>query len=234
MAFTKAFKALACMTLASGALAAAPASANGDENAMTSQATAPISGAITGVIPAESAAVSLDSGEYRSLFGEWRERDNHMRADGQAPRETVSIPTGMPVEGVRMSSGYGMRNHPVLRKRKAHNGVDLAGARGTPVYATADGTVDMAQYYSSYGNYVQIDHGGDLETRYAHLSSYTVAPGERVEKGQLIGYIGSTGRSTGPHLHYEIRVAGVAVDPTPYMVGPQFALTEGEGGVGGD
>ena len=215
-------------------MAAAPASANEDGNAMVSPASAPVSGAITGAIPSDTASVRLDSGEYRNLFGEWRQRDSGMATNGQAPRESVAVPTGMPVEGVRMSSSYGMRNHPVLRKRKAHKGVDLAGATGTPVYATADGTVDMAKYYGSYGNYVQIDHGGNLETRYAHLSSYTVASGERVEKGQLIGYIGSTGRSTGPHLHYEIRVEGVAVDPTPYMTAPQYALAEGEGGMGGD
>ena len=126
-----------------------------------------------------------------------------------------------------------MRNHPILRQRKQHNGVDLAAASGTPVYATADGMVEMAQYYGSYGNYVQLGHGGSLETRYAHLSSYTVAPGERVNKGDLIGYVGSTGRSTGPHLHYEVRVEGDPVNPVPYMVAQYASLEHGEGGMGG-
>ncbi len=116
----------------------------------------------------------------------------------------------MPVDGVTLTSGFGMRNHPVLNRRARHNGVDLAAPRGTPVYATADGMVQMAQWYSSYGNYVQIDHGGRLETRYAHLSSYTVRPARMVRTGDLIGYVGSTGRSTGPHLHYEVRVADEA------------------------
>ena len=124
----------------------------------------------------------------------------------------------MPVDGVQLTSGYGMRNHPILRQRRQHNGVDLAAPRGTPVYATADGMIEMAQYFGSYGNYVQIGHGGDLETRYAHLSSYTVRDGEQVRKGDLIGYVGSTGRSTGPHLHYEVRVSSEPVNPIPYMV----------------
>jgi murein DD-endopeptidase MepM/ murein hydrolase activator NlpD len=135
----------------------------------------------------------------------------------------------MPVEGVRLSSDYGMRTHPVLGGRRAHSGVDLAGATGTPVYATADGIVSRADRFGSYGNYIAIEHGGELQTRYAHLSGFEVTAGQRVVKGQLIGYIGSTGRSTGPHLHYEVRVAGEAVDPRPYML----AVAEGVGGVGG-
>ncbi|MGD9665189.1 MAG: M23 family metallopeptidase, partial [Novosphingobium sp.] len=102
--------------------------------------------------------------------------------------------------------------------RRAHKGIDLAAPTGTPVYATADGKVEMAQWFSSYGKFVKIEHGADLETRYAHLSGYTVSPGQTVHKGDLIGYVGSTGRSTGPHLHYEVRVAGEAVNPMPYMV----------------
>ena len=120
-----------------------------------------------------------------------------------------------------------------MRQRRQHNGVDLAAAHGTPVYATADGRIGRAQWFGSYGNYVQIEHGGELQTRYAHLSSYTVEAGEMVRKGDLIGYIGSTGRSTGPHLHYEVRVDGEPVDPIPYMT-PQYAsLDEGTGAQGG-
>ena len=136
-----------------------------------------------------------------------------------------------------LTSGYGMREHPVLGGRRNHKGIDLAAPSGTPVYATADGIVAKAERFSSYGNYIQIEHGGELQTRYAHLSGYAVQEGARVHKGDLIGYVGSTGRSTGPHLHYEVRVAGVAVDPTPYMTGDmsggQLALVQGEGGKGG-
>jgi murein DD-endopeptidase MepM/ murein hydrolase activator NlpD len=109
---------------------------------------------------------------------------------------------------------------------RAHKGIDLAAPVGTPVYATADGTVERADWFSSYGLYVAIEHGSDLETRYAHMSRLAVAAGERVHKGEIIGYVGTTGRSTGPHLHYEVRVAGEAVNPIPYM-----AETGNAGGV---
>ena len=103
--------------------------------------------------------------------------------------------------------------------RHQHKGVDLAGPVGTPVRATADGTIGRADWFSSYGLYVAIEHGGNLETRYGHMSRLNVAAGQRVRKGDVIGFIGSTGRSTGPHLHYEVRVAGAAVNPSPYMHG---------------
>ncbi len=141
----------------------------------------------------------------------------------------------MPLDNATLTSDFGMRTHPVLGGRRNHKGIDLAQPSGTPVYATADGVVGRAEWFSSYGNYIQIEHGGEMQTRYAHLSGYAVAAGEFVHKGQLIGFVGSTGRSTGPHLHYEVRVAGEAVDPTPYMVDTQLAVvapggTLGQGG----
>jgi murein DD-endopeptidase MepM/ murein hydrolase activator NlpD len=139
----------------------------------------------------------------------------------------------MPLEDATLTSSYGSRIHPVLGGRRNHNGVDLAQPSGTPVYATADGIVSRADYWGSYGNYIQIEHGGEMETRYAHLSGYAVAAGEQVRKGQLIGYVGSTGRSTGPHLHYEVRVAGDPVDPTPYMVDTRLAAADSTLGRGG-
>ncbi len=179
----------------------------------------------TGVIDTETVAQAPlgDDEEFTELFASWEDLEDGGRitASGEviaAPRFAVSVPSRMPVDGVQLTSGYGMRNHPILRQRRQHNGVDLAAPRGTPVYATADGVVEMAKYWGSYGNYVQIGHGGDLETRYAHLASYNVRDGEQVRKGDLIGYVGSTGRSTGPHLHYEVRVSGDPVNPIPYMV----------------
>lgn len=130
---------------------------------------------------------------------------------------SVSIPSRMPVEGVHLTSEYGMRVHPVLGGRRAHKGVDLAGPIGTPIHATADGVVSKAEWFSSYGLYVSLEHGGELQTRYGHMSRLNVAAGQHVRKGDIIGFIGSTGRSTGPHLHYEVRVAGEAVNPIPYM-----------------
>ena len=175
--------------------------------------------------------------DFRELFANWKSIENSPGRSA-SPAVKVSIPSRMPVEGVRLTSDYGMRTHPVLGGRRQHKGVDLAGPKGTPVYATADGTVGMAQWFSSYGNYVQIEHGAGLQTRYGHLSAYTVKPGQVVKKGMLIGYIGTTGRSTGPHLHYEVRVAGEAVNPIPYMVETEaqqsLALARGEGGKGGD
>ena len=174
--------------------------------------------------PTTTAAASGEiDAEFTELFASWETLENGgvVTATGDvqaAPRIGVSVPSRMPVDGVTLTSGFGMRNHPILRRRARHNGVDLAAPRGTPVFATADGVVEMAQRYSSYGNYVQIGHGGNIETRYAHLSGYTVSPGQEVRMGDLIGYVGSTGRSTGPHLHYEVRIADEAVNPIPYMV----------------
>ncbi len=206
--------------------------------AFAKEATAPASTQITSAVERAESAASVADEEFGELFASWEALDDGGRitASGEiaaAPRISVSVPSRMPVEGVRLTSGYGMRNHPILRQRRQHNGVDLAAAQGTPVYATADGRVGRAEWFGSYGNYVQLEHGADLQTRYAHLSSYTVQEGETVRKGDLIGYIGSTGRSTGPHLHYEVRVDGEPVDPIPYMV-PQYAsLDEGAGAQGG-
>ena len=175
--------------------------------------------------------------EFSSLFTSWEdlEAGGRVTMAGDvmaAPKVAIAVPSRMPVDGVTLTSGYGMRNHPILRQRRQHNGVDLAAPSGTPVFATADGMVGMAQYYSSYGNYVQIEHGGAMQTRYAHLSSYTVSEGENVSKGDLIGYVGSTGRSTGPHLHYEVRVEGEAVNPIPYMMA-DLATEDAEGAARG-
>lgn len=138
---------------------------------------------------------------------------------GIAPfrRSGVSIPSRVPVEGMRLSSDFGMRVHPVLGGRRMHKGVDLPAAIGTPIHATADGIVSRADWFSSYGLYVAIEHGGSIETRYGHMSRLNVAAGQEVHKGDIIGYVGTTGRSTGPHLHYEVRIAGEAVNPVPYM-----------------
>ena len=185
-----------------------------------------------------AADVSVADAEFEDLFESWEdlEEGGLVNASGEiiaAPRIGVSVPSRNPLDTARLSSNFGMRNHPVLGGRRAHHGVDLAAPHGTPVYATADGLVGMAQWYSSYGNYVQIEHGGSLQTRYAHLSSYTVQPGDMVQKGDLIGYVGSTGRSTGPHLHYEVRVEGQPVNPVPYMLADAVPVADATAGQGG-
>jgi murein DD-endopeptidase MepM/ murein hydrolase activator NlpD len=187
---------------------------------------------ITGAIDTANAAPSTGDREFAELFASWRSMDRTGVA-APAPIASVNVPSRMPLEDATLTSDFGMRTHPVLGSRRNHKGIDLAAPSGTPVYASADGVVGKAEWFSSYGNYIQIEHGGEMQTRYAHLSGYAVAAGEQVRKGQLIGFVGSTGRSTGPHLHYEVRVAGAAVDPTPYMVETQIASvnpTLGQGG----
>ena len=182
-----------------------------------------------------SGADQADEAEFKQLFASWKSMDRGTAAAPgmvPAPIASVSVPSRMPLDGSRLTSSYGMRNHPVTGGRRRHKGIDLAAPTGTPIYATADGQVSKAQSFSSYGLYVSIEHGGDLQTRYAHMSRIAVASGETVKKGDLIGYVGSTGRSTGPHLHYEVRVAGKAVNPLPYMAQSE-AQTEAEGGRGG-
>ena len=123
------------------------------------------------------------------------------------------LPTGLPVTGARLTSAYGTRVHPISGHAASHHGVDLAVPSGTPVVATSDGVVEIASWWGGYGLMVALDHGGGSETRYAHLSSLAVRPGESVSRGQVIGRSGSTGNSTGPHLHYEVRQDGRSIDP---------------------
>ena len=180
---------------------------------------------------ADVSASPLGEGDsqFRTLFADWKSLDRN-----SAPVAKVSIPSQMPLQKATLTSDFGMRVHPVLGGRRAHKGIDLAAPTGTPVFATADGVVGMAQWYSSYGNYVQVEHGASLETRFGHLSAFTVQAGERVRKGQLIGYVGSTGRSTGPHLHYEVRIAGTPVNPLPFVQETTYAYSgDGKTQVGG-
>lgn len=120
-----------------------------------------------------------------------------------------------PIDGARISSGYGLRKHPVLGYSKMHKGVDFAAPSGTPIYAAGDGIVEKASRWSSYGNYIKIRHNSEYKTAYAHLKGFAknVKAGKRVKQGQVIGYVGTTGRSTGPHLHYEVIRSGVQVNP---------------------
>ena len=120
-----------------------------------------------------------------------------------------------PIDGARLSSGFGMRRHPVLGYGKMHKGVDFAAASGTPIYAAGDGTIEKIGPFSSYGKYIRIRHRRDLQTAYAHMKGFRsgLKAGSRVKQGQIIGYVGTTGRSTGPHLHYEVLLNGKQVNP---------------------
>jgi murein DD-endopeptidase MepM/ murein hydrolase activator NlpD len=123
---------------------------------------------------------------------------------------------GWPING-RVSSPFGYRIHPILGVRKLHTGIDINGSTGTPISASADGTVILSQTYGGYGRAVVIDHGGGMSTLYAHQSSIAVSVGEVVTRGEVIGYVGCTGSCTGPHLHFEVRLNGVPVDPMQYL-----------------
>ncbi|MBW1645931.1 MAG: M23 family metallopeptidase [Deltaproteobacteria bacterium] len=126
-------------------------------------------------------------------------------------------PSIMPVRGW-ISSRYGYRVSPFTGRREFHKGVDIVNRRGTPVVATADGRVKFAGYNGGYGRMVVIDHGIGLATKYGHLSKIYVKIGDRVVRGQKIGLVGNSGRSTGPHLHYEVVVNGQSVNPVNYFV----------------
>jgi murein DD-endopeptidase MepM/ murein hydrolase activator NlpD len=118
----------------------------------------------------------------------------------------------MPVNG-RMTSGFGSRFHPILGYQRFHDGVDLAASAGTPIVAAADGRVASAGWAGGYGRAVELVHAGGIETRYGHMSRIAAYPGELVHRGDVIGYVGSSGLSTGPHLHFEVMKNGRPVNP---------------------
>jgi murein DD-endopeptidase MepM/ murein hydrolase activator NlpD len=134
----------------------------------------------------------------------------------QKIRQTL-IPTEKPVHGVRVGSSFGFRIDPITGHSALHTGLDFPADVGTPILAAAGGVVVVQEYHAAYGNMIEIDHGNDLITRYAHASQTFVNKGDIVKRGQKIASVGSTGRSTGPHLHFEVWVAGVPQDPQRFL-----------------
>jgi murein DD-endopeptidase MepM/ murein hydrolase activator NlpD len=132
-----------------------------------------------------------------------------------------------PINGARLSSGFGMRRHPILGYSRMHRGTDFAAPTGTPILAAGEGTVVRAGPFSSFGNYVRIRHANGYETAYAHMSRFArgIRAGTRVSQGQIIGYVGTTGRSTGPHLHYEVLRRGQQINPINLRVANGRNLT---------
>ncbi len=127
------------------------------------------------------------------------------------------LPNSKPITAAYNSSSYGWRIDPFNGNKAFHEGLDFTANTGTPIRAAADGIVSSTEQGGAYGKLVKIEHGSGLETRYAHTSRILVKVGERVTKGQIVAEVGSTGRSTGPHLHYEIRLNGAALDPRKYL-----------------
>jgi len=135
--------------------------------------------------------------------------------------QTLPAPTGsgtltLPVAGP-VTSPFGARTSPTTGAQEFHEGIDIGAAQGTPIRAAASGTVTFAGEMSGYGNVVIVQHAAGLQTRYAHQSAMSVTAGQTVAAGDVIGAVGATGEATGPHLHFEVRLNGVAVDPAPYL-----------------
>jgi len=145
---------------------------------------------------------ALEGGLTASFVGDWT--------------ELADAPSLWPVEG-RVASSFGERQDPINGEGAFHSGIDIDAPYGTPVRAAADGTVETAAMAAGYGREVVIDHGHQLQTVYGHLSAFGVFPGQHVTRGEIIGYIGQSGRATGPHLHYEVRVHNVPVNPHKYL-----------------
>ena len=166
---------------------------------------------------------------FRALFQSWKRLE-------QLQLGIVAIPSQRPVDAVTFTSGFGVRSDPFRGGAAMHAGVDIPGPTGTAIYATADGIVGRAQWANGYGNLVELDHGKGIQTRYGHLSAILVQAGTRVTRGQLIARMGSTGRSTGSHLHYEVRLDGHAVNPMPFLQSANYLVamqTRGSVAMGG-
>lgn len=146
------------------------------------------------------------------LFEDSEGQENFYDAEGKTAKRKLRA---TPINGARLSSSYGRRKHPILGYRKMHSGVDFAAPRGTPILAAGSGTVERANRYGSFGNYVRIRHSDGYKTAYAHMKGFArgIRAGARVRQDQVIGYVGTTGRSTGPHLHYEVIHNGKKINP---------------------
>ncbi|UIP08278.1 M23 family metallopeptidase [Erythrobacter sp. SDW2] len=141
-------------------------------------------------------------------------------------RSLEGIPQVLPASAPMVTSSFGYRRDPFTGRGAMHSGLDFKGPIGAPIYAAAKGVVTFVGRKSGYGNVVEVSHGNGLMTRYAHMSRFATTVGTRVEAGDIIGAIGSTGRSTGPHLHFEVRINGRAIDPRPFLKAAPNVLKE--------
>lgn len=162
------------------------------------------------VAPTGDKAGARPDPTFRALFQSWKRLD-------QLQQGVIAIPSQKPVDVMEFTSGFGVRSDPFRGGAAMHAGVDIPGPYGSTIYATADGVVMRSERAGAYGNLVELDHGRGIQTRYGHLSASLVSPGQRVKRGDPIARMGSTGRSTGTHLHYEVRLDGHAVNPMPFL-----------------
>lgn len=161
--------------------------------------------------------LSLDDASLAQVEARAAQLEANLQVFEAALRERARIPSIWPVEG-ESTDAFGVRGNPFGGgSSEYHSGQDISAPKGTPVVAPADGTVTHAGWQSGYGNLVTIDHGNGLSTRYGHLSKVEVVVGQEIRRSELLGLVGSTGRSTGPHLHYEVRIGEVAVSPRHYL-----------------
>ena len=175
-------------------------------------------GAHLAAVPMDAdAAPQGNDDPFHSLFQSWQRQD----AVGQ---QAMSVPSSRPLNTATLTSSYGVRSDPFRGQAAMHAGIDLAAPTGTAVYATADGMVEHASWEGGYGNMVEIEHGKGLATRFGHLSRILVHEGQMVHRGDLVALVGSTGRSTGPHLHYEVRIDGHAVNPMPFLQASDYVV----------
>ncbi len=157
----------------------------------------------------------------RKIYIESKSQDEVVELAESKEKLFAAIPAIQPVANkqlIALASGYGLRIHPIYKVKKMHTGIDFAAAIGTPVYATADGNIDQLEIsFSGYGKMLEIDHGFGYRSRYAHMHGFAVHKGQKVKRGDLIGYVGNTGLSTAPHLHYEVFVNGIHANPVHYF-----------------
>jgi murein DD-endopeptidase MepM/ murein hydrolase activator NlpD len=157
----------------------------------------------------------------RKVYIESKSQDDVVQLAEKKEKLFAAIPAIQPIsnkELIALASGFGLRIHPVYKVKKMHTGIDFAAPIGTPIYATADGiVVKIHVSFSGYGKMVEIDHGFGYLTRYAHMHGFTVRNGQHIKRGELIGYVGNTGLSTAPHLHYEVFINGRQVNPVYYF-----------------
>jgi murein DD-endopeptidase MepM/ murein hydrolase activator NlpD len=157
----------------------------------------------------------------RKIYIESKSQDEVVKMAEKKEKLYAAIPAIQPISNkqlVALASGFGWRTHPIYKVKKLHTGIDFAASIGTPIYATADGTVaEVSVKFSGYGKMVEVNHGFGYRTRYAHMHEFAVRSGQNIKRGDLIGYVGNTGLSTAPHLHYEVLINGGQVDPVHYF-----------------